>query len=260
MRTLVLGAEGFIGRHLMPQLDNAIAYHGDICDLATLDEAVRQAEPEVVINLAGLFRGTREEMVGVNTTGAINAFRVANAYGARFITAGSAAEYGPVPPEPVREDRVCKPTSDYGQSKLMATEVVLDLACVFRPSNIIGPSMSKELLLGNVIAQLKSGAREVAVSSLHTIRDYVDVRDVAAAIIILMDAPPGVRNVSSGVGTSTEALLSLIPSDFEVNEQASLRGKDEVDVFIADPGPMRALGWEPKFSLAESVLDTWEAS
>ncbi|MCC6686139.1 MAG: NAD(P)-dependent oxidoreductase [Fimbriimonadaceae bacterium] len=260
MRTLVLGADGFIGRHLMPQLGDAIAYQGNICDLASLDEAMRQAEPEIVINLAGLFRGTREEMVGVNATGAINAFKIANAYGARFITAGSAAEYGPVPPEPVREDRVCKPTSDYGQSKLMATEVVLDSACVFRPSNIIGPSMSKELLLGNVVAQLKSGAKKVAVSSLHTIRDYVDVRDVASAIVILMNAPPGVRNVSSGVGTSTKALLSLIPSDFEVHELASLRGKDEVDVFIADSGQLRSLGWEPKFSLAESVHDTWEAS
>jgi len=244
----------------MPQLGDAIAYQGNICDLASLDEAMRQAEPEIVINLAGLFRGTREEMVGVNATGAINAFKIANAYGARFITAGSAAEYGPVPPEPVREDRVCKPTSDYGQSKLMATEVVLDSACVFRPSNIIGPSMSKELLLGNVVAQLKSGAKKVAVSSLHTIRDYVDVRDVASAIVILMNAPPGVRNVSSGVGTSTKALLSLIPSDFEVHELASLRGKDEVDVFIADSGQLRSLGWEPKFSLAESVHDTWEAS
>lgn len=244
----------------MPQLDDAIAYQGNISDLATLDEAVRHAGPEVVINLAGLFRGTREEMVAVNATGAINAFKVASAYGARFITAGSAAEYGPVPPEPVRENRVCKPTSAYGQSKLMATEAVLDSACVFRPSNIIGPSMSKELLLGNVVAQLKSGTREVAVSSLHTIRDYVDVRDVATAIVILMGAPPGVRNVSSGVGTSTEALLSLIPTDFDVYEKASLRGKDEVDVFIADSGPMRTLGWEPKYSLAESVHDTWEAS
>lgn len=259
MRTLVIGAKGFIGRYLMPLLDDAIAYEGDVRDSSALSSAADRFQPHAIINLAGIFRGTKEEMMAVHLTGTEIALTIAEAHHARLITTGSAAEYGIVPPMPINEDWVCQPISHYGKTKLMATDAIVGGGTAIRPSNIVGPGMSQNLLLGNVIAQIKGGLKKVEVSSLHTIRDYIDVRDVASAIVVLLTADPGIYNVSSGVGTSTEALLSLIPAQFETVEESALKGPDEVNVFIADSTKLRALGWRPAFDLGETVRDTWEA-
>ena len=262
MRTLVVGADGFIGRHLMPLLGEAVPFEGDISDLGAFQQVVQDVQPEVIINLAGVLRGNLAEMSTVHVGGAEVISSVVGT--CRILSAGTAAEYGIVPPRPVTEDFPCAPVSAYGMTKLLATQALGEKATIFRPSNVIGPGMSSDLLLGNVIAQLKSGATSIEVSGLHTIRDYIDVRDVASAIVALMAAPPGIYNVSSGVGTSTEALLEMLRQasglNYEVKVGAQGSQSSDLDVFIADSTKLQSLGWQPRYSLEESVRATWEAA
>ena len=277
MRTLVVGADGFIGHRtlvigggggfgqdLLRFLKEPVLYEGDIREVTSLDQAVRNHNVRTIINLAGVLRGAPEEMMSVHVEGAKSLAAVANLRSCIIVSAGSAAEYGVVPPTPVAEDFACEPISIYGQSKHIATQVLGPRSTIFRPSNVIGPGMSSDLLLGNVIAQLKRGATSIEVSGLHTIRDYIDVRDVASAIVCLMSAPPGIYNVSSGVGTSTEALLEILRQicdlHFEVEVDAQSNQSSDLDVFIADSTKLQSLGWQPRYSLEESVRATWEAS
>ncbi|MBL8059143.1 MAG: NAD-dependent epimerase/dehydratase family protein [Chthonomonas sp.] len=262
MRTLVVGADGFIGRHLMPLLDEPCAFDGDIRDPHAVQLAVEQFQPDTIINLAGVFRGSLADMSDVHLDGAANLRDAAGT--CRILSAGSAAEYGIVPPRPVKEDFPCAPVSGYGMTKFLATQALGEDATVFRPSNVIGPGMSPDLLLGNVIRQLKKGEATIEVSALHTIRDYVDVNDVASAIVALVQLPPGIYNVSSGVGTSTDALLATLRQvserDFAVTTGPVPTQSSELDVFIADSSKLQSLGWRPLVSLEQSVRATWEAA
>jgi NDP-hexose 4-ketoreductase len=193
----------------------------------------------------------------------------------RLVHIGSAAEYGPAADgAPVTEDAVPRPAGLYGATKLGGTRLVelartagLD-AVVLRVFNVVGAGAPEDTLPGTAAAQLRHGGG-LKLGPLDAVRDFVDARDVADAVLAAATAPAlphGLVNIGSGAGVQARVLvrqlLAVAGTTVDVHEDApgSARSAGQPGQ-RADISRARAdLGWRPRRELAESVRDLWDGA
>ncbi len=286
-RVLVFGAGGFLGTAICRLLaERGIEHRGMTrstgdphrrFDLVTghcyaLDTVLSMYKPTVIVNAAAATQGETLELTRGNVV-AVQALLSAmncSANNARFVQVGSAVEYGGAPRGTSQNEQAeLNPEAAYGCTKLAGSELVLRAqrngadAIVLRPFQITGPGSPASTLLGRVIRQLGT-ADELQLESLQSWRDYVDVRDVAEAVVAVATADgtlPPVLNVGSGQATLTRdvihRLLELSETNTKIVEDA---GADPVAWQQADTRLIAdRLGWSSKIPLDQSLTDTWTA-
>src|SRR4051794_28560500 len=256
---LVTGGSGFLGRHLLGLLDDrempgievsalgrrapagrraGTFIAADLDDPAELGRAIAETAPEVVFHLAGLTPpaapGAFYRANTLATVHLLDALR-AGLRPVRVVLAGSAAELGPVAAEdlPVDEEHPCRPAGSYGLSKWLATAAGLAArppleviaARIFNP---IGPGLPTSQAFGRFAVRLAEPGPDplrLTVGDLDGRRDFVDVRDVARALIALADQgrPGRVYHVGSGrshrVGDGLDRLIHLSGRQVEVGPE-----------------------------------------
>lgn len=227
MRILVTGAAGFVGGHLLRELDAAGArtWAGSLDGLppsegapagtewvaldVTSDEslraAVERARPDGVVHLAaqssvGASFGDPAGTWEVNATGTLRLLQAVSP-STRLLLVSSAEVYGAVPEEeqPIAEDRPLRPASPYAASKAAAEMATVQAALaggaravVARSFNHTGPGQDARFALPSFAAQLAAIADGAAapvlrVGNLEARRDFLDVRDVVRAYRVLLE-------------------------------------------------------------------------
>jgi nucleoside-diphosphate-sugar epimerase len=191
----------------------------------------------------------------------------------RFVFASSAAVYGPVLDPPATEDDFCAPGSPYGASKLSVEKYMhayhscygLETVAL-RYFNIYGPRQRMNDDYSGVIPlfarQLLSSATPIIFGDGMQTRDFVHVRDVAAANILAMmsDAAPGqVFNIASGRTVSILGLLETLTEAAGLDPVtpkfgAARRGDLRVGTSSIEKA-RRLLGFDPQVSLEDGLLD-----
>jgi nucleoside-diphosphate-sugar epimerase len=114
------------------------------------------------------------------------------------------------------------------------------------------------------VASIANGDRgpEIEVGPLDATRDFVDVRDVARALRLMVErgAPGEVYNVGRGVETKVSELLQEYLNQGKIHDRVVIRrnGVRSAGVMrhCADISKLRALGFMPMFSLSEMVAST----
>jgi nucleoside-diphosphate-sugar epimerase len=296
-RVLVLGAGGFLGRHVAATLrtsgafDVAIASRSDAgpgsyaLDLATADrgaiaEVVEEVRPDIVVNCSGATRGDSPTLVHGNVV-VVAELLAAIAMGSsrrRVVHLGSAAEYGAVPlGTPISEDTPPKPVGDYGVTKLAGTELVIAAgraghvdAIVLRVFNPIGAGAPANSVLGRAAMRMRDalagGSTEIHLGSLDDERDFVDARDVADAVTAAAGAPGplGARIVNIGSGRATlvrdaVARLARVASfSGEIVEDGPIGAGSRVPWQQADvSAAAEILDWRPRRGLDDSIEAVW---
>ena len=298
MRVLVIGAGGFLGAHVCrgaraAGLDVVTAGRSPLpgsprhrlADLAAggpaaIGALLAEVAPDAVVNCAGAISGPAAALVAGNIDGTY-ALVTAMLRGrpARLVHLGSAAEYGGARPGvPVTEQAVTRPAGMYGVTKLAGTRLVgtaaaagLD-AVVLRVFNPVGPGAPAASLPGRVAAELRralADGTDVRLGPLDAVRDYVDARDVADAVLAAMTAgalPHPVLNVGSGRAVPVRAMVSVLvaasgcPAAVHEDAPGQPRSAD-IGWQQADISRARGdLGWRPRRDLATSLADLWEAT
>ena len=299
---LVTGATGFVGRHVWDALTAgppeslgispevyALGRHSprgcpeprflaaDLNDVAGLGRAVRRIGPDFVIHMAGRTPpAPDEDLYRANfwyTTHLLSALRGLGKP-IRVVLSGSAAELGPVPAAelPVSEDHDGYPFDAYGRSKKLATAAGLGerpplevmVARIFNP---IGPGLPATQAFGRFAERLaEPGGDPVVldVGDLDARRDFIDVRDVAQAMLALaLRGRAGrVYHIGTGrshrVGEGLDLLIGL--SGRSVQKRLDPRLQDRrgpSDSTAAIDRIVAETGWEPRITWEQSLADLW---
>jgi len=300
MRSFITGIDGFIGSHLAEALaaagdevfglsrsqgaaheDPAVRFHGDITSPDAVADAVAQARPERIFHLAAQnniqasFADPALTMQ-TNVTGSVHVFEAArrSAPTAVLVSVGSSAEYGQTAARAASlgEELPLLPTSPYGVSKVAQGLFCRVYAAVhglralhLRPFAVIGPRKTNDALSDfcrNVVALERGETDRFLVGSLGSERDFVDIRDFVAAIVLVSESgvAGSVYNVCNGVGILLRAIVGALQRasrrSFEpVADPSRLRAADDSRL-VGDATRLRALGYAPKFSLDDTIQTT----
>jgi GDP-4-dehydro-6-deoxy-D-mannose reductase len=262
----------------------------DICDADALDRMVRDVAPTRVVHLAAVSSPVDVAAdpsvawrVNVLGTRAVAEAIMRHAPHCPLIFAGSGLVYGACESagRAAGETAALAPVGDYAATKAAADLALGALAAKglksvrLRLFNHTGPGQKQTFVVPGFaaqIARIEAGdqAPVIRVGNLDAARDFLDVRDVAAAFALCVERatklPPGViLNIASGVPRTIRSVLegllalSRVPIRCEI-DPARLRPSD-LPVLVGDAGLARQLlGWRPRQDFADtlaSVLASW---
>jgi UDP-glucose 4-epimerase len=242
--------------------------HDGICHLAALT-AVRESHADPLTYFDVNVGGTWNLLDGVRAADPPT----------RIVYASTNIVYGSRRAGAFTEDADAHPESPYAASKLSAEHLVAGFAASgaagavsLRIFNIAGavdgiPDTDPTRIIPNVFRTLTGELPYVTLNGDGSaVRDFVHLRDVAAAVLRSLDsAVPGrhrVYNIGSGTGTSMAEVIAT--AELVTGRQVPVRRmppKPEAQVLVADNRRAVAeLGWHPAHSdLRQIIEDGWAA-
>ena len=290
-RILVTGAEGFVGKHLVPALRGAFPQatlhvaRFDVTDEDAVRAGVRTAAPEACVHLAAVSaiaaaRNDPRLAWKVNLAGTLTLQRVLaeEAPGSTLLFVSTADAYGRsfALGEPLDESAALNPVNVYGATKA-AADLALgamsdgDLRILrVRPFNHTGPGQTTAFVVAAFAQQI---ARVVAgrqpsvlhVGALDPTRDFLDVRDVCACYAMCLaqadQIPSGtIFNVASGhplrVGDVLAEMLDLAGIKVQIEVDPSRLRRTDIPVVAGNSHLIRTtVGWSPKIPWRQTLSD-----
>ena len=208
----------------------------------------------------------------------------------KFIFSSTAAVYGIPKNIPIKEEHELNPINPYGKSKLMV-ELALEKesksssndfkysalryfnASGADPECEIGEDHNPETHLIPLVLDVALGKRDkinIFGNDYNTpdgtcIRDYIHVNDLAQAHIKAFKSLDNensiekVYNLGNGNGFSVKEVIDVCEkvTGFEIKKEVVDRREGDPDILIADSKKaFDVLGWTPKFSDLEKIVET----
>lgn len=265
-------------RHL---LDDVELISGDLLDQKSLDDAVHEAQPDEVYNLAAQsFVKTSwnqavltGEYTALGVTRMLEAVKTVNPK-IKFYQASSSEMYGKVTEVPQKETTRFYPRSPYGVAKVYGHYITLNyresydmFACSGILFNHESPRRGIEFVtrkISHAVARISLGKQDkLILGNLDSTRDWGFAGDYVDAMWrMLQQDQPDDYVVATG---ETHSIEEFVKEAFEVigvddwqkyveaNNPKFLRPA-EVDSLIGDYSKAKkVLGWEPKTSFKELV-------
>lgn len=197
----VLGASGFIGRHLTAELER----RGTAFRAPARGERLDGGELGDLVYCAGVtaeFRTRPLDTVAAHVGDLERILRGAEVESVVYLSTtlfyrgdGVATESHPIQLDPADPDQLYDVTKAAGEALVAASGVP---ALVLRLANVYGVDPGSENFLPSIIGDAIAGGEVTLRSSLDSARSYVAVSDVVTALLALMDARArGVYNVAA---------------------------------------------------------------
>ncbi len=268
----------------------------DLLDTEGLVRVMNEAPCEAVIHFAayiavGESMRIPEVYFQNNVTGSLSLLTAMVRSGIkRIVFSSTAAVYGMPERIPILETEPYAPVNAYGESKVMVEKLLhwFDQVHGIRsiclryfnaagadPAGRAGENHEPEThLLPLLFRAIKTGipvtvfGDDYATPDGTCIRDYVHVTDLAHAHILAVEAlsagaSSGRFNAGTGHGYSVKEVLRTVEeiTGSAVPFQIGTRRDGDPPVLVADPGHLRDLGWESRYSDLRTIVETgwkWE--
>ena len=185
----VTGASGFIGRAVVKKLaslglwvtawSRLPGFRIDGIESAEVQSYESCPKADVIIHLAESrdrsFAAARGEQHIIDTTRVVR--HLTGQATEALIYASSALVYGDRSPHPRKVSDQVAPQTAYEHAKLACERLVLSASgSALRLANVYGPDMASESVLGEILAQVKSGSSFVSVRDGSHVRDFSGLR------------------------------------------------------------------------------------
>lgn len=261
--------------------DKITLHYMELTDYLSVEGVILKVKPDEIYHLAAqsVVRQSWDmpmENYMINTLGTVHMFEACRKLEKKpaVLNVSTSETYGLVEGS-INENTVQNPNTHYGISKLSQDFIgrlyynAYGLPVVTsRSFNITGPRRSDAFADSNFakqVAEIEAGKKEPVIKhgNLDSERDFVDVRDVMRAYVMMLRSGRygEVFCVGSGQPRSIQFMLDVL---LEKTDRKDI--KDEIDpdrmrpvdtkTMKCDNTKIKSLGWEPTISIEQSVEDT----
>jgi len=306
-RLFITGIGGFVGKYLSQELCNRdFAITGmlapgesltpgvaeccqsevvaDLLDISTLEMALREHKPEVIVHLAAASAPSKSFAAprffyDLNVRGTQQLMEAIRRHSpeSRLVLFSSSEVYGYVTPEelPLRESSQLRPANPYAVTKVACHMHARQYALNFglsitevRPFNMIGPNQTLGFVLpdfASQVAEIIAGNLEptIKVGRLSDQRDFLDIRDAVRAIadVVQYGHPGETYNICSGRSVSVSHLLDLLLENAAMKihieqDEARMRPSKMPTLYGCNSKVSALAGWSPQVPLQQTVAET----
>jgi UDP-glucose 4-epimerase len=296
MKVLVTGGAGFIGSHLTEALakkgevevfDNFSSgkrvflrdvdvkiIQGDIRNLEEIKEASKSvdivyhfaADPDVRRSFSEPLENFKIDVLG--TSNVLEACRLNDVK--QIVFASSSVVYGDAE-IPTQEEAPIAPISNYGAAKAASEFYVSTYsqlygikATVLRYANIMGPRLTHGVIY-DFYYKLKKNPKELEIlGDGNQKKSYLHVTDAVNATLLATQKTRkySIFNVGSEETITVKKISRLVVSTLGLKgvRYKYTGGKTgwpgDVPIMLLSIKKLKSLGWTPRFSIKESILDT----
>lgn len=260
---------------------------GDLLDFSGLVELFQKLKPTQIYHVAsqssvGVSQKKPIETLSINVLGTQNLLEAIRRTvpECRVVLVSSSDIYGPgdgsldtihLESDPFR------PITPYASSKACMEVIGLQYRrayemniVIVRPFNFSGPRHSRRFVLPSVAEQLvyiKNYGYEPVLytGNLDVSRDVTDVRDLARAMVLLMNTAPSgsIYNICSGRVHSIRDLVVMMAEqqhlDVQIRRDPNRVRAVELPLLIGSPEKLMSLtSWKPLISIEDSLRDLFQ--
>lgn len=261
----------------------------DLADRVGLAACLRSFRPSHVLHLAAQASAAQAQGAGAetwrtNVAGLLNLADglLAEVPKSTLIFVSSSEVYGRafLSGESVTEDTIPKPVGVYARTKHVGEEMLTDVLAesesrliILRPFNHTGPGQDERFVVpafAHQIARIEAGLipPRLAVGNLDSYRDFLDVRDVARAYAMTIEASERLEsgtilNIAAGrprkIRSVLDDLTQLARVPFEIVVDPSRARASEIHFASGDNRRIRkATGWMPEIPWSETLVQALE--
>jgi GDP-L-fucose synthase len=292
-KILITGAKGLVGSALILELkkqgyENLVPLARTDCDLtqfASVKSLFQEVKPDIVFHLAASVYGIAGNVKNrgslfleniLMNTHVIESSRLSGVK--KIIAMGTIAAYPPPVSIPVKEDHIWNgpphaSENSYGHAKrAMLAQLLayhenynLDFAYVIS-TNLYGPNDKFDSQFGHVIPSLirkfyeaKKHSKNIEIWGDGTAaRDFLYAKDMARALVFIMNKLSLSINVSSGKKTTIKEVVQLLSNYFEIDKEivwntAMPNGRSHYEI---DLSLIKSAGFEPAYTFAAGLTET----
>lgn len=201
----------------------------------------------------------------VCSTEAVLEFVRVKSPGAKLIYPSSAAVYGDLGPQLLRENMVGRPISAYGYNRCQCELLLRSVSSIYgvkaisiRFFSVYGPGIRKQLLWDAAKKILAGGSAASFFGTGEETRDWIYSQDAADLIlrIVESDNAPEVLNGATGRHTTNKEVLELLRDELGSSAEIVFNGHirpGDPKYYNADASLAKSIGWVPQTTLEDGI-------